>query len=188
MFNESSKGFINPCFQEASKTLAEKRKLVWPRVERRELVHAARTTIVAVGSLLIARLCRLPEAYWAAITAMIVMQSTLGAALAISKQRLIGTALGSLMGALLATYAARNVAVFAAGILLCGIICAVLHMERSAYRYAGITLTIIMLVIRSEPAWVIAIHRFIVISLGIAGALILTAVWPESKAAPASPS
>jgi len=78
--------------------LVGKRKLVWPRVERRELVHAVRTTIVAVGSLLIARLCRLPEAYWAAITAMIVMQSTLGAALAISKQRLIGTALGSLMG------------------------------------------------------------------------------------------
>jgi uncharacterized membrane protein YccC len=29
----------------------------------------------------------MPEAYWAAITAMIVMQSTVGAALTISKQR-----------------------------------------------------------------------------------------------------
>ena len=162
-------------------TLAAKRKLVWPRVERKELVHAVRTTIVAVGSLLIARLCKLPEAYWAAITAMIVMQSTLGAALAISKQRLIGTALGAVMGALFATYAARNVAVFGAGILLCGAICAVLRMERSAYRYAGITLTIIMLVARTQPAWVVALHRFVEISLGIAGALILTAVWPESK-------
>jgi len=161
--------------------MAGKGKSMWPRVERRELVHAVRTTVAAVGSLLIARLCKLPEAYWAAITAMIVMQSTLGAALAISKQRLIGTALGAAMGALFATYARQNVAVFGAGIFLCGVIFAVLHMERSAYRYAGITLAIIMLVARTQPAWVIAIHRFIEISLGIAAGLLLTAVWPESK-------
>ncbi len=156
---------------------------VRPRVEPRELIHAVRTTIAALGSLLIARLCKLPEAYWAAITAMIVMQSTLGAALAISKQRLEGTALGALMGALFATYVGRNAAMFGAGILLCGIICAVLRRERSAYRYSGITLAIIMLSVRALPAWVIAIHRFIEISIGIVGGLLLTAVWPESKAA-----
>jgi uncharacterized membrane protein YccC len=161
--------------------MANPGKWIWPRVERRELGHAVRTTLAAAGSLLLARLCKMPEAYWAAITAMIVMQSTLGAALAISKQRLIGTAMGAAMGALSATYAARNVAAFAAGILLCGVICAVFHMERNAYRYAGITLAIVMLVARPQPAWVIALHRFIEISLGIAGGLILTAVWPESN-------
>ncbi len=152
----------------------------WPRVEQKELIHAVRTTIAAVGSLLIARLCKLPEAYWAAITAMIVMQSTLGAALAISKQRLVGTALGALMGALLATFAGRNIVAFGAGVLLCGLICAVIHLERNAYRYAGITLAIIVLSGRAEPAWVISIHRFIEISLGIVGGLLLTAAWPEA--------
>ncbi len=156
---------------------------VWPRVEPRELFHAVRTTIAAVGSLLIARLCKLPESYWAAITAMIVMQSTLGAALAISRQRLEGTALGALAGGLFATYAGGNVAVFGAGILLCGLICAVLHLERSAYRYAGITLAIIMFSAHALPAWVVAIHRFVEISLGIVGGLLVTAAWPESKAA-----
>ncbi len=155
----------------------------WPRAERRELVHAVRTTLAAVGALLIARLCKLPEAYWAAITAMIVMQSTLGAALAISKQRLVGTALGALAGAIFATYAGSNMAVFGAGILLCGVICAFLHLERNAYRYAGITLAIIMFSVHAQPAWVIAIHRFIEISLGIVGGLLLTAAWPEAKTA-----
>ena len=136
-----------------------------------------------VISLLIARLFKLPEAYWAAITTMIVMQSTLGAALTISKQRLAGTALGAAMGALFATYAGKSVAVFGVGIFLIGLICAVLHMERSAYRYAGITLAIVMLVARTQPVWMIAIHRFIEISLGIAAGLLLTAVWPESKLA-----
>ena len=41
---------------------------------RKEFVHAARTTVAAMSSLLIARLFRLPEAYWAAIATMIVMQ------------------------------------------------------------------------------------------------------------------
>jgi len=162
-------------------TKGRKWKSLWPRVERRELVHAVRTTIAAVCSLLMARLCKLPEAYWAAITTMIVMQSTLGAALTISKQRLAGTALGAVMGALFATYAGKSVAVFGVGIFVIGLIFAVLHMERSAYRYAGITLAIVMLVARTQPAWMIAIHRFIEISLGIAAGLLLTAVWPESK-------
>jgi uncharacterized membrane protein YccC len=140
-----------------------------------------RTAIAAVAALLIGRLFKLPESYWAAITTMIVMQSTLGAALTISKQRLAGTALGAAMGALFARYAGQNLAAFSVGIFLSGVICAVLHMGRSAYRYAGITLAIVMLVARTQPAWVIAIHRFIEISIGIVVGLLLTAVWPESQ-------
>jgi uncharacterized membrane protein YccC len=157
-----------------------KRKRIWPPLERRELVHAVRTTIAAVAALLVARLFKLPGSYWAANTTMIVMQSTLGAALAISKQRLEGTALGAVMGALLATYAGNNLTVFALGIFLCGVICALLRRERSSYRYAGITLTIVMLIPHVQPAWVIATHRFIEISLAILVALLLTAVSPET--------
>lgn len=164
--------------------MASRWRMGWPRVERRELVHAVRTTIAAVASLLIARLFKLPEAYWAAITTMIVMQSTLGAALAISKQRLAGTALGATMGALSSRYVGQNVAVFGVTIFLVGLICALLHMERSAYRYAGITVAIIMLVARTQPVWLIAAHRFIEISLGIAAGLLLTAFWPEGQPTP----
>ena len=153
----------------------------WPRTARTEALHSVRTAIAAVLSLLIGRLCKLPESYWAAIATLIVMQSTLGAALTISKQRMAGTALGAAMGALFATYAGQNVIVFGVGIFLSGVICALLHMERNAYRYAGITLAIVMLVARAQPAWVIAVHRFIEISLGISVGLLITAVWPETE-------
>ena len=149
--------------------------------ERSELIHAVRTTIAAIAALLIGRLFRLPESYWAAITTIIVMQSTLGAAFTASKQRLAGTALGAVMGALLATYVGSNVAAFGVGVFALGMICAFLGIERNAYRYAGITLAIVMLVARTRPAWIIAVHRFVEISVGIAVALILTAVWPESQ-------
>jgi uncharacterized membrane protein YccC len=161
--------------------MADPKKLTWLRVDRRELIHALRTTVAAVASLLIARWCRLPESYWAAIATMIVMQSTLGAAWTVSKDRLAGTALGAAAGGLLATCAAQNVAVFGAGLFALGVLCAILRIERSAYRYAGITLVIVMLVARTQPAWIIAIHRFIEISVGIAVGLIVTALWPESQ-------
>lgn len=160
----------------------------WWRAERREIVHAGRTTVAAFGSLIIARLFRMPEAYWAAVTAMIVMQSTLGAAWTISKQRLLGTAIGAVMGALLATLAAQNSIVFAAGVFATGIICAVMRVERNAFRYAGITLAIILLVARTEPAWVIAIHRFVEISIGIAAGLVVAAAWPEAQPAAPAPA
>jgi uncharacterized membrane protein YccC len=165
--------------------MAESKKLKWLRVDQKEFVNALRMAIAAVASLLIARLFRLPEAYWAAIATMIVMQSTLGAAWTISKERLAGTALGATAGALLATYAGPNVAVFGAGVLALGVLCAILRIDRGAYRYAGITLVIVMLIARTQPAWIIALHRSCEISVGIAVGLILTAVWPESEPAAA---
>ena len=165
-------------------------KRSWMQANSGELAHSLRTTAAAVGSLLIARLFKLPESYWAAITAMIVMQSTIGAAWTISKQRLAGTALGAAMGALLATYFspsfAPSVAIFGTGVFTLGVICTLLRIERNAYRYAGITLCIVMLVAHTEPAWIIAVHRFFEISLGIAVGLLLTAVWPERDAFPAA--
>jgi uncharacterized membrane protein YccC len=155
--------------------------LTWLRLEQREVLHAIRTAVAAVAALLIARLCRLPEAYWAAVTAIVVMQSTLGAAWTVSKQRFVGTALGAAMGAPLTAYAAQNVAAFAAGVFVLGLICALARIGRNAFRYAGITLAIVMLVARVEPAWMIAMHRFLEISVGIAAGLLLTAVWPEPE-------
>jgi uncharacterized membrane protein YgaE (UPF0421/DUF939 family) len=157
----------------------------WWRVTQADWIHAARTSIAALISLVVARLFRLPEAYWAAITTIIVTQSTLGAALTVSKQRLAGTAIGAVLGALTATYVGSNAMAFAGGVFMCGLICSELRIEQAAYRYAGITLAIVMLAVRTEAPWIIAIHRFLEISIGIAVALILTALWPERK--PASP-
>jgi fusaric acid resistance family protein len=97
--------------------------------------------------------------------------------------RFAGTALGAAMAALLMAYAAQNVAAFGAGVFVLGLICAPLCIGRNAFRHAGITLTIVMLVARAEPAWIIAIYRFLEISVGIAIGLLLTAVWPEPEPA-----
>jgi len=57
---------------------------------------------------------------------------------------------------------------------------------RNAFRYAGITLAIVMLIARAEPAWMVAIYRFLEIFMGIAVALLVTAVWPAPEPAAAA--
>ena len=151
------------------------------KLTRKGLIHVVRTTVAALVSLLVARLFKLPEAYWATITTLVVMQSTLGAAFTVSWHRLVGSAMGAAAGALLATYFGTNAAMFAVGIFVMGIVCAILRLDRVAYRFAGVTLAIVMLVAYSSSAWIVAVHRFFEVSVGIAVALAITAVWPEAQ-------
>jgi uncharacterized membrane protein YgaE (UPF0421/DUF939 family) len=157
------------------------------KLTREGVIHVVRTTIAALVSLLVARLFRLPEAYWATVTTLVVMQSTFGAAFTVSWHRFLGSAIGAAAGALLATYFGSNAAMFAVGIFVMGILCAILRLDRVAYRFAGVTLAIVMLIARSSPPWIVAVHRFIEVSVGIAVALAITAVWPEAQASPDLP-
>ncbi|MGA3292601.1 MAG: FUSC family protein [Candidatus Acidiferrales bacterium] len=156
---------------------------VLSRLSWQGLEHPVRTTVAAVASLLVARLFRLPEAYWAAITTLVVMQSNIEDAMTSSWQRFVGTALGAAAGALLAMYFGPSAIVFGAGVFVLGLVCAVLHLDRPAYRFAGITLAIILLIARASAPWVIAAHRFFEVSVGIAVGLAVTAAWPERKPA-----
>jgi len=155
------------------------------RLDRRSLEHAARSAVGAAVSVLVARLFKLPEAYWAAVTTMIVLQSTLGATLSVSALRFTGTAIGAVAGALLAAQFGPNVLVFGAGVFLLGVLTAALHLDRSAFRFAGITLAIVMLIVRAQSPWVVGAHRFVEVSIGIVIGLLLTAVWPERLTQPA---
>ena len=148
------------------------------------LVHSLRTAVAAVASVLVARLFRLPETYWAAITTLVITQSSLGAALAVSCQRFVGTALGAAVGAIVASYFGPHVLVFAASVFILGLLCALVRSDHSAYRFGGVALAIVLLIPRTGPPWKIAFHRFAEVSIGIAVALIMTVVWPEREVTP----
>jgi uncharacterized membrane protein YccC len=152
------------------------RSRMWPVV-----VHSMRTAVATVASLLVARLFTLPEAYWAPITTIVITQSSLGAAFAVSSQRFFGTAIGAAVGAIVATYLGHTLLVFAMSVFVLGLICAAAHLERSAYRFGGIALTIVLLLPRKDPAWQVAFHRFAEVSIGIGVALLMTLAWLETE-------
>ena|SRR5271165_1946137 len=141
------------------------------------LLDAARTTLAAVVSLLLARLMKLPEFYWAPISAIVIIQSTLDPR-AVAWQRFAGTALGALVGALVATFFSSSAVVYAISIFGCGALCDLLRL-RTAYRFAAITVSIILLIAHQKPAWIVASHRFVEVSVGIAVALAVAEVWPS---------
>src|ERR1700757_2911196 len=111
----------------------------WPLV-----VNSARTAAAAVVSLLVARLFRLPEAYWAPITTLVIAQSSLGAALSVSWERFVGNLLGAIVGAMVASFFGSNLLVFGISIFMLGLLCFLARSNRSAYRFAGVTLAIVM--------------------------------------------
>jgi len=142
------------------------------------VAHVALTAAVIVVSYLIARLFRLQEAYWAPTSAIIVIQFlTLSAALPVSMQYVAGTAVGAAVGAATDIYFPGSVWACGAAIVAIGLMCVVLRIERSAFRYASITLVIVMLVPRSTSARLVALHRFFEVSIGIAVGLALFTIW-----------
>jgi uncharacterized membrane protein YccC len=151
------------------------------RKAKQELVHSLRTALVAVASYLVAQLLRLPAAYWAPITTLVITQSSLGGALSVSWQRFVGTLLGAIVGGAAATYLPSNSLVFGVCTFILGLLCAIMRSEHSAYRFGGVTLAIVVFIPRAEPAWLIAFHRFAEVSVGIFVALVFAWIWPEQE-------
>jgi uncharacterized membrane protein YgaE (UPF0421/DUF939 family) len=148
------------------------------------LLRSGRTTTAALVSLLLARLLKLPEFYWAPVSAIVIIESTVDARI-ISWQRFAGTALGAAIGAIVGTFfvsdagtfSAPNVVIYAISVFVCGALCAALRIH-GASRFASITVSIILLVAHTRAAWIVAWHRFAEVSLGIAVGLVLDMVWP----------
>jgi uncharacterized membrane protein YccC len=147
------------------------------------LLHSVRTAVAALASLLAARLFKLPQSYWAPITTLVIVQSSLGAALSVSWQRFVGTALGAVLGGLVASHFGPNPLVFCISVFVLGLLCALVRSDWSAYRFGGVALAIVLLVPRTGPAsaWQVAFHRFAEVSIGIVVALIFAWIWPEGE-------
>jgi uncharacterized membrane protein YccC len=151
------------------------------RVRRQVAVHSVRTALAAMVSLVVARLFGLPEAYWAPVTTLVITQSSLRETLSLSWHRFMGTALGALVGVIVAIQIGPNLLAFGAAVLVLGLLCALVGSDRTAYRFGAVTLAIVLLVPRTNSAWHMAFHRFAGVSLGIGVALVLTVLWPESE-------
>jgi uncharacterized membrane protein YgaE (UPF0421/DUF939 family) len=148
------------------------------------VVHSARTGVATLVSLLVARLFHLPEVYWAPITTIVITQSSLGAAWEVSWQRFVGTLIGASLGAIVASYFVPNALIFGVCVFVLGLLCAAVRTDRSAYRFGGVTLAIVLLPPHVRSPWIAAFHRSAEVPIGIGVALIFAVVWPEKEETP----
>lgn len=150
--------------------------------DRLSFHQGLRTAVAAALAYWLTELFRLPGGYWAAISAIVVMQSEVGATLTASRDRIAGTAVGSLIGWLTALIWHDSLVVFALAVLLVMVFCTALRFQ-SAGRLGGVAVAIIVLIPRTEPIWHIAIERFLEVSFGIGVSLVVALAWTEiSKA------
>ena len=149
---------------------------VFSEANRDSMLDSLRTTLAATAAMFLARLLKLPEYYWAPISTIVIVQSTIPP-LTLGWQRFVGTAMGAVLGAAFATYFHATIATYAAGVFVCGVAAWLLRIG-GAYRFAAITLSIILLVPRARAPWITAWHRFLEVSLGIAVALVVMTLWP----------
>jgi uncharacterized membrane protein YccC len=143
------------------------------------IAHVVLSAVAAVVSYVIARMFRLPESYWAPMSTLVVMQLTLSAAFPVAVQYVVGTGVGAAVGAGTDLYFRTSVCAFGAAVVLVGLLSVALRLERSAFRYASITLVIVMLVPRSRSGQLVALHRFFEVLIGIAVGLLLFALWQK---------
>ncbi len=149
----------------------------WPRRIRRlkgflrrsraEARFALRATISAVLAYEASSLLELTQGYWAVLTAILVMQTTVGASLEAGLWRLLGTLIGGavgFLGAVAVLYGwLDDLLALALGVLLL----APLASGRPAFRIAPVTAVVVML---SDPAHTHALeaatHRAFNIGIG----------------------
>src|SRR5580704_18537138 len=100
--------------------------------------QAVKTAIAGAISLAITNLFHLPEGYWAAISALIVMQSNVGATLNASRTRLAGTAVGAVVGGLFLAMFGLSATGFALAVTIAFFLCDLLRLTDSQ-RLATVT-------------------------------------------------
>lgn len=110
-----------------------------------EIRHAIRVSAAVGAAFALATLLRLPQGYWAVFTAVIVVQSSLGATITASVERFMGTVVGALAGAAAAYFHARWPQF--GGLILCVTVAllAFLAAVRPALKVAPVTAVIMLI-------------------------------------------
>jgi len=152
-----------------------------PRLTAERLLHAVKIGIAGVVALYAAELLKLPQAYWAAISAFVVMGANVHATVQASSGRLIGTAIGAVAGAVFVVLWGSHLWSCGLAATLTALVCAVLRLDQS-YRLACVTVAIVMLIHSAESPWKVGLHRFLEVALGIVVALLIAALPPNPVA------
>jgi uncharacterized membrane protein YccC len=147
----------------------------WKPSWRDALFYGVSSAIVAVFCYATARLVpSLPEPYWAPIAAVVVLYPDREATRRAAGQRFLGTLLGSLIG-WASAWAHGNILVYGLSVLAAVGLCHLLRLDAAA-RLCAVAVTVITLIPRAQPAYVVAFHRFVEVSYGVACALAFTVV------------
>lgn len=155
--------------------LADLRKGLPPRRRLREgIEHGIMATVAALAAYLPTQVLGLREGFWAAITAIAVVQTEYGATRTTARDQFVGAAIGGLIGVAVVLTTGQDLTSYALAVML-SIVAASLLNVASAARLAGITATIILLVPHVGSAEAMMLSRVVEVGWGVTVAILV--VW-----------
>jgi uncharacterized membrane protein YgaE (UPF0421/DUF939 family) len=143
---------------------------------RQALMTAAAAWISYASSSLIG----LREGFWAAISAIVVMQADLTSTESSARDRFIGTAIGGLIGWACALCWHGHLWIYALAVGLTIFGCWLAEVG-AAGRLAAVTVTVIVLIPQSETIWKVALFRSLEVSWGVAVAVGIAWLAPKLR-------
>jgi uncharacterized membrane protein YgaE (UPF0421/DUF939 family) len=147
-------------------------------------LDALKTGLAAVLCLWLGHWFGLKYSYWASISAIVVMGSDAGVTFTSSRDRLIGTAFGALLGWVTYYMWHGHPALYGVAVAVCIFACSTLQFHKAGH-LAAVALTIIVLVNLDASPGRAARDRFLEVCLGIVVALGVTLlVFPPPRSKP----
>jgi len=144
------------------------------------------STVAALAAYLPTQALGLREGFWAAITAIAVVQTEFGATRTTARDQFVGAAIGGVIGVAVVLATGQHIASYglAAGL---SVLCAWLLNVATAARLAGITATIILLVPHpGTSAERMMLSRVVEVGWGVAVAIAV--VWLVERFDPRRPA
>ncbi|MGH7052447.1 MAG: FUSC family protein [Stellaceae bacterium] len=151
---------------------------------RFEIKLSLRITAAGIITYVIVKLLGLEQGYWAVLTAVIVMQASLGGSLKAMLDRLAGTIAGAAAGIIVALIVPRTGAVTGGLALVLALVpLSALVAFKPAYRVAPVTAVIVVLIAQG-PALSTGLARAFEIALGTVIAFAVALLFLPSRAYP----
>lgn len=139
-----------------------------------------KAAVAALASYALAYGLDLPNGYWAVLTSILVVQSTIGASLSVAIDRGLGTVVGGIVGVAAAMAAGPSTALTFAALGVAIMATSTLAARFASYKLAPVTAVIVLL---SDPThadpWVSGLHRVFEIGVGgVVGVLCALLILP----------
>lgn len=144
------------------------------------IIHGFKTGIAAILAFIAADLCSLKFGYWAALSAVIVMQVNVADSIKMCWYRFSGTAIGAFIGVLCILVFPQTPYMTILSLFLSVAFCAYMTRYNNRFKMAAITTTIVTLASLGEPNRVeFGLFRVLEIGIGVASAFVTSiVVWP----------
>lgn len=141
--------------------------------------HALKAALAATLAMACVKLMGLPSGFWAPLSALAVLQAQIGASLAASRNYLIASAIGVIVGATIVSIFGDNVLFAGVGIFFIVLITIAMRLPPAGAAIAAGVVPVMVLAVTGS-AWRYGAYRLIDIAIGLSSAIIVSLLlWPS---------